>query len=107
MAHARCQMLPWLPRRVHSTTSSPPSGRSLRLRVPGQGRAWGSHGTAPEQSRAELPGCRGAPTDLGAGQAVPEGEAARGSAGLLVGCEELGPLPAAPRHRGVHGQEVA
>lgn len=56
---------------------------------------------------AALGGCRGACTNLWASQAVPEGEATWGSGWLLEGGEELGPLPMAPWHRGVHGQEVA
>lgn len=115
VAHARCQMLPWVPRLVHSTTSSPLSGRSLRFRVPGQRGAWGSHPTPlgdPAALRVEPgwgtpAGCHGARTNLWASQAVPERETAWGSGQLLAGGEELGPLPVAPWHRGVHGQEVA
>lgn len=59
------------------------------------------------QAGAALGRCHGARTNLWARQAVPEGETAWGSGRLLVGAEEQGPLPVAPWHRGVHGQEVA
>lgn len=46
-------------------------------------------------------------TNLRAGQAVPEGEAAWSGRGLLPVGDELCPLPVAPQRSGIHGQEVA